>query len=171
MEGGRLTWTNVNWNSACGPPWSTPLLIRWTASWPPAARKRELSSLLRLRKEAPLGAPGSGCRPGGHVLWCFRHQQLAGSQRRGLRGDAGCEPQPVHDRQLQGAGALRHPLQPGRRGYPGRHGSDRHGPGRGSERPHRLHAPKTVISAISRTPSWCPWRTRTPQNPPSSSST
>ena len=43
MEGGRLTWTNVNWNSACGPPWSTPLLIRWTASWPPAARKRELS--------------------------------------------------------------------------------------------------------------------------------
>ena len=30
---------------------------------------------------------------------------------------------------------------------------------------------KTVISAISRTPSWCPWRTRTPQNPPSSSST
>ena len=44
----------MNWNSACGPPWSTPLLIRWTASWPPAARKRELSSLLRLRKEAPL---------------------------------------------------------------------------------------------------------------------
>ncbi|SCJ05805.1 Uncharacterised protein [uncultured Blautia sp.] len=78
------------------------------------------------------------------MLWCFRHQQLAGSQRRGLRGDAGCEPQPVHDRQLQGAGALRHPLQPGRRGYPGRHGSDRYGPGRGSERPHRLHAPKRL---------------------------
>ena len=62
MEGGRLTWTNVNWNSACGPPWSTPLLIRWTASWPPAARKRELSSLLRLRKRSAAGAPGSGCR-------------------------------------------------------------------------------------------------------------
>lgn len=57
MEGGRLTWTNVNWNSACGPPWSTPLLIRWTASWPPAARKRELSSLLRLRKRSAAGRP------------------------------------------------------------------------------------------------------------------
>ena len=37
MEGGRLTWTNENWNSACGPLWNTPRPIRWTASWPPAA--------------------------------------------------------------------------------------------------------------------------------------
>ena len=34
-----------------------PLLIRWTASWPPASRKRELSSLLRLRKRSAAGRP------------------------------------------------------------------------------------------------------------------
>lgn len=62
--------------AACGPQAGTVL--------PFEAPKKK-------RRWAPLG---SGCRPGGHVLWCFRHQQLAGSQRRGLRGDAGCEPQP-----------------------------------------------------------------------------